>query len=128
MKYFFRFFLGSVSVERDGSCAKPLEKCEKLLKKGHSLILFPEGTRGKANEMKSFKNGVSYLLKSVPEALYVPIYCDGLGYLMPKGDWLLVPSKASVRIGKRHSIDRSLEAKDMTSRIRESILALKEGV
>jgi 1-acyl-sn-glycerol-3-phosphate acyltransferase len=128
MKYFFRFFLGSVSVERDGSSVKPLERCEKLLRLGHSLIIFPEGTRGVANEMKDFKNGVSYLLKNVPEATYIPIYCEGLGNMMPKGDWVLVPSKASIIIGKRKSIDRSLDAKMITALIKESILELKGAI
>lgn len=125
MKYFFRFFLGSVSVERDGSSDKPLERCEKLLRKGHSLILFPEGTRGSANEMKDFKNGVSYLLKSVPGTTYVPIYCDGLGNMMPKGDWALLPNKAYVRIGKRQEVDCTLDAKIITASIKKDILDLK---
>lgn len=128
MKYFCRFFIGSVSIARDGSSERPLAKCEKLLKMGHSLILFPEGSRGNPGELSEFKNGVSYLLKNVPEASYIPIYCNGLGKIMPKGDWLVLPSNSSIRIGKRKKVDPTIEAKQLTAEIRESILSLHNGV
>ncbi|CBW25392.1 putative acyltransferase [Halobacteriovorax marinus SJ] len=124
-KLFAKLCLNSVSVSRSRQFENPLKQCESLLESGHSLIIFPEGTRGNANEMKDFKQGVSILLKKFPNVEFVPAFCEGFGEILPKGQWLVLPSNSFLKIGKSKKVDRSREVSDITNYIRKSILELR---
>jgi 1-acyl-sn-glycerol-3-phosphate acyltransferase len=53
---------------------------------GYSAAIFPEGTRSRNGEMKSFAaGGISALLKRCPDALIVPVAIGGTGHFNPKG-------------------------------------------
>lgn len=120
-----KLLLNSVGVSRKKEYDRPLAKCEELLQKGHSLIIFPEGTRGSAGEMKDFKHGVSILLKNMPEVEFVPVYCTGFDEIMPKGEWMLLPSHSSIRFGKTKKIKSHFSIQESTDLIRKSILELR---
>ncbi|AQT68045.1 2-acyl-glycerophospho-ethanolamine acyltransferase [Anaerohalosphaera lusitana] len=77
----------------------PLASCSQALKKGQSLILYPEGTRGEPEKLENFKTGIAHLSKRFPEIPVVPIFCHGLGKALPKGDFLLVPFYCDIFIG-----------------------------
>ncbi|MCT4595216.1 MAG: 1-acyl-sn-glycerol-3-phosphate acyltransferase [Anaeromicrobium sp.] len=47
-----------------------------LLKEGHSLVIFPEGTRSKSSDMKDFKKG-SLKLATKAKVPIVPVCIDG---------------------------------------------------
>lgn len=123
-KFFAKFFLNSVSVSRSKEFKNPLAQCEKLLEMNHSLIIFPEGTRGNAGEMQDFKHGVSILLKKYPNAKFLPVYCDGFGDLMPKGEWLLLPFNSSIQFGKTSSLNLNQDLTVMTKSLRKKVISL----
>lgn len=53
---------------------------------GYSAAIFPEGTRSRNGEMKTFASGgISALLKHCPDALVVPVAIGGTGHFNPKG-------------------------------------------
>lgn len=56
----------------------------KLLKQGHSLVIFPEGTRSKGDQMGEFKSA-SFKLATKPGVPIVPITIDGSYKLMEEG-------------------------------------------
>ncbi len=125
-KFFAKVFLNSVSVSRSKEFENPLANCEALLEKGHSLIIFPEGTRGAAGKMKEFKLGAAILLSKHSEVEFIPAYCDGFGDIMPKGDWLILPFGSSIQFGSSISVSKQDEdVKSITQKIRDSILELK---
>jgi 1-acyl-sn-glycerol-3-phosphate acyltransferase len=91
--------LNAVLIDRSGKASgKPLEKPSALLAKGHSLILFPEGTRGD-NAIGPFKSGLYHLAQLFPAAELVPVFLDNPGRVMPKGSWLIVPLICTARFG-----------------------------
>ncbi len=53
----------------------------KLIKAGHSLVIFPEGTRGKGGPMGEFKGG-SFKLATKPKVPIIPITINGSYKLM----------------------------------------------
>lgn len=53
----------------------------KILKQGHSLVIFPEGTRSKGDKMGEFKSA-SFKLATKPGVPIVPITIDGSYHLM----------------------------------------------
>jgi 1-acyl-sn-glycerol-3-phosphate acyltransferase len=79
--------------------ADPLEPLREALKNGDSLIMFPEGTR-KAQPLPSpFKRGIAKLANEFPDVELVPVYCENLHRIMPKGTFFPVPLACNVRFG-----------------------------
>lgn len=65
----------------------------------HSLILFPEGTRGSGEQLNSFKSGLYHLSKAYPQVELVPVWLDNLNRVLPKGSRLVVPIICSATFG-----------------------------
>jgi 1-acyl-sn-glycerol-3-phosphate acyltransferase len=66
---------------------------------GDSLILFPEGTRGREGEVARFRSGLYRLARLRPDVELVPVLIDGLGRVLPKGASLPVPLPSTVTFG-----------------------------
>lgn len=98
--WFSRNWLGVVGVARERSDQHPLAECQSALARGHSLLLFPEGTRGEPEKMQALKSGIAHLAKQHPTVPIVPIYMHGLGRAMPKGEWLLIPFFCDIFVGE----------------------------
>lgn len=94
-----RNFLGVVGVARERKGVHPLAECQAALEKKHSLLLFPEGTRGEPEKMQKLKAGIAHLAERYPEVPTVPVYLFGLGRALPKGQWVLIPFFCDVFIG-----------------------------
>ncbi len=70
-----------------------------MLKAGHSLIIFPEGTRSRSSAMGEFKGG-AFRIASKSKAPVVPVTIDGSYRAMeanPTG-WLIRPAHVTVTI------------------------------
>jgi 1-acyl-sn-glycerol-3-phosphate acyltransferase len=102
-----------------------LHLLEEKLKKGHSLILFPEGTRGKPGELQAFRSGIGVLLQAFPHIPFVPVYIQGTGKILPKGERLIVPYDAQVTIGEAQLV-KAKEIELILEEVKEAILALKD--
>lgn len=66
---------------------KALREGVNILKQGYSLIIFPEGTRSKENEMGSFKPG-SLKFAQKAKVPIIPVTIDGSYELFEKNGWL----------------------------------------
>ena len=69
------------------------------LKDRNIIIFYPEGTRGKPEQLETFKRGVSVLTTKCPDVPVYPIYIQGLGKVLPKGEMLPVPYLCNIFIG-----------------------------
>lgn len=98
--WFSTQFIGIIPLSRkvERSQTNPLEPLRQALKAGDSIILFPEGSRGEAEQMSKFKSGVAHLAKMTPDIPVIPIYLGGAGKVLPKGEALLVPFIIDVHI------------------------------
>jgi 1-acyl-sn-glycerol-3-phosphate acyltransferase len=92
--------LNGVLIDRSRETdADPLEPLREALHHGDSLIMFPEGTR-KAQALPSpFKRGLAKLAAEFPDVELVPVYCENLHRIMPKGTFFPVPFACNVRFG-----------------------------
>lgn len=86
--------LGTFPIVRGGG-SKTLDHARWLLRGGHSLCIFPEGTRAMSDQLGRFRHGVSILAldEGVP---IVPVYLSGLRKLRPKGAREVRPGPAGV--------------------------------
>lgn len=78
--------LNTVLIDRSGrSSTDPLQAPVELLERGHSLILFPEGTRSGDGAMGRFRSGLYNLARRFPQTEPVPVYLDNPRRVMPYG-------------------------------------------
>ncbi len=68
--------LNSIPIRRDGFDRTALVKLGEALDSGYGIIIFPEGTRSKDNELHTPKPGIGMLtLKHSPQV--VPVFVSG---------------------------------------------------
>ncbi len=102
LSWFSTVLLNIIPIPRDGitKTNNPIQKMGTFLEQGHSLILFPEGTRGEPEQMEPFKTGIAHLIKKYPEIPVVPTYLKSTGRSLPKGEFILVPFFCDLIIGE----------------------------
>lgn len=77
----------------------PLAPLREKLDLGHSLIIFPEGTRGGGRLPGPFKAGLHRLAAQYPAVELIPVYLENPARAFPKGAFLPVPIACAVRFG-----------------------------
>lgn len=95
--------IGIIPFDRKGSSANANELFKdiyKALDEDDILILFPEGSRGKPEEISRIKKGLYYIVKDRDDTKVTPIYLEGLGKSLPKGEALFVPFNCRICVGK----------------------------
>ncbi|MDA3823387.1 MAG: lysophospholipid acyltransferase family protein [Bacteroidales bacterium] len=75
-----------------------ITQAEKEMRKGSSVMIFPEGTRSKSHDMRSFMDGAFVLAKKMNCGI-IPIVHIGTEHTFPrgKGGWILM-GKALIKI------------------------------
>ena len=78
----------------------PVDVMSRLLKKGRSIILYPEGSRGIPGIISDFKKGLGYLIQENPDVDVVPVFLDGIHKTLPKGKNLILPYNCNIIFGE----------------------------
>ena len=103
------FFVNALLIKRgrdkNNPENDPINKMLKELDNGYSLILFPEGTRGKPEKEQPLKKGIGIILSQRPEIKFIPAFMKGMGKAMPKGDNLIVPTSSTLTFGQPTKIE-----------------------
>jgi 1-acyl-sn-glycerol-3-phosphate acyltransferase len=105
----------------------PLEDMLNALGDKHSLIVFPEGSRGTGSEPAAFKGGLFHLAKRRPDVELVPVFMDNLNRILPKGEILPVPLLGSVSFGTPIQLGPAEEKAVFLNRAREAVLSLRQA-
>jgi 1-acyl-sn-glycerol-3-phosphate acyltransferase len=104
----------------------PLEPLIDALEKGDSVIIFPEGTRGHAEEPQPFKAGLYNLAMRFPHVVLVPAWINNIQRVMPKGEVVPVPILCSVTFGEPMKVEEGEERRTFLDRARLAIMALRD--
>ena len=113
-------------VRSEATTPNPLDILLDGLGERHSLIIFPEGTRGDGTQLGEFKSGLYRLGRARPDVELVPVYIDNLNRVLPKGEFAPVPMLASVSFGAPMHVGDGEEKADFLDRARNAILELRQ--
>ena len=93
--------VGFVALDRDKirNAMKSLDKAAERVRKGLSVVIYPEGTRTKDGSIGEFKRGMFFLADKA-QADIVPISLSGTFELMPIGSTGVKPGVVNMVIGK----------------------------
>lgn len=100
--WFSRNIIGIVPVARDKVRTEGedvLRPALDALARGEIVVVFPEGTRGDGDELSRLKNGVARLAEAYPDAPVIPVWIQGAGRVLPKGEVVPVPMTCAVLVG-----------------------------
>lgn len=117
----------SVRIHRESrhSGMQFLSQAESEMKKGSSILLFPEGTRSKTTEMRSFKEGAFLLAKKTGSGI-IPIVHTGSEKTFDRGSWVL-KGKAHIHIRVLDEIPalevNKMEVKEIMALVRDRMEA-----
>lgn len=101
----------------------PLREC---LAEGHSMIIFPEGTRRPQATPSEFKSGIWRLARDFPNVEFIPVYIENLHRSMPKGALIPVPTICSVRFGAPLSFTADVPKEEFLTNARQAVIDLVE--
>lgn len=80
-----RISLNAIPFDRKRRVDQSMQRCSEALRSGHSLIIFPEGTRSATGKLQPFKPGVGHLAKQALDVKVLPVFIDGTYKILPKG-------------------------------------------
>lgn len=105
----------------------PLEPLVEALRKGDSLVIFPEGTRSNAGEPLPFKSGLYHLAEQFPNVSLVPAWIDNVQRVMPKGEVVPVPILCTVTFGAPLQLEPGEDKRAFLERARAAVVAQRPG-
>ncbi len=79
---------GMISIERDNrkSAFASYDRAAEQIRKGASVVVFPEGTRGRTYQLRPFKKG-PFVLAVAAQVPVVPVILHGTIPIQPKGSF-----------------------------------------
>ena len=95
---------GHLLVDRKRAGAGTLGQVARMIRRGDSLIVFPEGTRSRDGQVARFKRGL-FLLAIEAGVAVVPVAVGGTRHVMLKGRLMTCPGDVSVVVHDPISTD-----------------------
>ena len=111
---------GKPELEED-----PFADLKAVIERGHNLVIFPEGTRGRPGELQRFKSGIGRLMVQYPQLPIVPVFLSGPEKVLPKSSSLPLPFCNLVIIGPPQLCHG--QHREITRQLQETILTLSNS-
>ncbi|MHA3022983.1 lysophospholipid acyltransferase family protein [Mycobacterium sp. BMJ-28] len=105
----------------NGSYAALLEAAGPLLRAGHTIVIYPEGTRSTDGSIAEFRSGALRLAHDCGVPI-VPVALLGTADVLPKGGAFAPGSPMQVRLG-----DPIDPRRTTTAQLRDEVVALHSG-
>ena len=91
--------LGAFPVKRGSADRESMALAEEVLRRGHALVLFPEGTRKEGRAVAELRDGAMFVAARTG-ATVVPVGVGGSERAMPPGKKLPRPARIRIVIGE----------------------------
>jgi 1-acyl-sn-glycerol-3-phosphate acyltransferase len=94
-----RYLFNAILIDRQGGAApgSVLEPVMDALRRGDSLIVFPEGTRGDPGVLGRFKSGIGVIAEAFPDVPIYPVCLGGIERTLPRNSRIPVPFSIEIR-------------------------------
>jgi 1-acyl-sn-glycerol-3-phosphate acyltransferase len=99
VSFFARLMANVIPVDRTGSETRGLILCLSKIRKGNSILLFPEGTRSQNGQINQFQKG-AILLSKKSQLPIIPAYIKGSFESLPKSRYVPRRKKINLFFGK----------------------------
>lgn len=103
-----------------------VERMVAAMGENHSLILFPEGTRGTGEQVGDFKTGLYYLCCARPGLEVMPVYLANMSRILPKGELIPIPLLSNARFGRPLQLEPNEDKAHFLHRVRDTVVRLGE--
>jgi len=118
---------GFIPIDRRNreSALRSIEMGAAALRRGHSFLIFPEGTRSRTDEMLPFKKG-GFRMAIRAGAPIVPVAISGGRAAMVRGSYVIRPVTFTIRVGRMvETTGVDVEERDaIIERVRHEIATL----
>ncbi|MFT6997850.1 MAG: 1-acyl-sn-glycerol-3-phosphate acyltransferase [Cryomorphaceae bacterium] len=122
--------IGMVFIDRKdrASAVRSMEKAGEQIKKGKSIVTFPEGTRSTTQDLLTFKKGAFHLAKSQGIPL-VPVAISGTDRILPKHG-KLKSGKVIITVGKPITPEemKEMSIEEIRTGAKERLLGLLDPI
>jgi 1-acyl-sn-glycerol-3-phosphate acyltransferase len=125
-KYLARSVFHAVLIDRGAGGKEAVARMVDGLGERHSLIVFPEGTRGSGDEVAPFKSGLYHVARARPDVELVPVSLENLNRILPKGELVPVPMISRVTFGPAIRLTADEAKADFLERARDAVVRLRE--
>jgi 1-acyl-sn-glycerol-3-phosphate acyltransferase len=117
--------LNAVPVDRESTGRKSADQMARLIARGWSLVIYPEGGRSPDGWGRPFKGGAAYLSNRTG-APVVPVYIDGTDSIFGKGMKVPKPGRTAVTFGRPLSPVDGESTRRLNERIEHAVAALAD--
>jgi len=117
-RYLIRSVFRGVLLDRTGAQLNPLEPAASALRRGDSLLFFPEGTRGPGESLQPLKSGIAHLARWFPDVDIVPVWIAN-----PRGT--PAPFSRSITFGKPFRWKEGQRQDDFLVEVRQRLEGLR---
>jgi 1-acyl-sn-glycerol-3-phosphate acyltransferase len=95
------YLSGYIPINRDNArkALKSLRKAAEKIKKGISIVIFPEGTRSTEEKLGEFKRGM-FVIAEEAKVKLVPVTINGSRKILPKQKFIINSGKVIVTFNK----------------------------
>lgn len=116
--------MGSIPVDRHNlrSAVQSLDRATAIVKRGVSLIIFPEGTRATTRELLPFKKGVFIMAIKAGQPI-VPVSISGTRFIQPPETIRMKPGPIKVVISPPIAPHTFRRKEDLMAAVRQAIEA-----
>jgi len=126
-RYIARNLLEAVLIDRNSVTREqdPIEVLCEAVDRGHSLIVFPEGTRNMSDSrLLPLKSGIYRLAVARPSLRFIPVWLDNVSRVMPKGVLLPLPLLCTATFGAPIQLEADEDKNTFLEKARTAMLTL----
>jgi 1-acyl-sn-glycerol-3-phosphate acyltransferase len=118
------FLFQPIWLDRDADGSTVIREVQKRLDQKHSIIIFPEGTRGETADIQEFRHGIGLIAKKNSTIPILPVFLEGPERVFPKNGFFPIPFCNHITVSPPQIVCGN--TKDITSDLHRYLIILSK--